>query len=279
MIKTNIADRVEDLPMLSNTFNEISRVADNPHSTSREISTIVERDQVITTKVLKLINSAFYGIPRRITMLEQAITLLGTSAVKNLILGGSVFQAFGGSADLRGLWVHAFAVATGAKIIGQKINYREIEELFICGLLHDIGKLAEYLIEPDAVNAVREKSLSEKMFFWQAEEELFETGHERIGQRLLTRWKLPDKYCKVVAFHHKPHAKRDYALETAAVYTADALARSLNLGDSWDNNLVPKIDGAVIDVLDIDVMADEEIKEAVIEQTEEVLQIFMSDKA
>ena len=232
--------------MLSNTFNEISRVADDPHSTSRKISTI---------------------------------TLLGTSAVKNLILGGSVFQTFGSSTDLRGLWVHAFAVATGAKIIGQKINYREIEELFICGLLHDIGKLAEYLIEPDAVNAAREKSLSEKMFFWQAEEELFETGHERIGQRLLTRWKLPDKYCKVVAFHHRPHAKRNYALETAAVYTADALARSLNLGDSWDNNLVPEVDGAVVDVLDLDVMADEEIKKAVIEQTEEVLQIFMSDKA
>jgi len=279
MIKTSIADRVEDLPMLSNTFNEMSRIADDPRSTSREISTIVERDQVITTKLLRLINSAFYGIPRRITKLEQAITLLGTSAVKNLILAGSVFQAFGGSTDLRGLWVHAFAVATGAKIIGQKVNYREIEELFICGLIHDIGKLVEYLVEPDAVSAVREKCLSEKLFFWQAEEELFETGHERIGQRLLTRWKLPDKYCKVVAFHHRPHAKRDYALETAAVYTADALARSLDLGDSWDNNLVPEINGAVVDVLDIDVMADEEIKEAVAEQTEEVLQIFMSDNA
>ncbi|MFQ5431850.1 MAG: HDOD domain-containing protein [Nitrospinota bacterium] len=278
MIKTDFSDRLEDLPMLSNTFNEICRVADDPRSTCREISTIVERDQVITTKVLRLINSAFYGIPRKITKLEQAITLLGISAVKNLILAGSVFQAFGNSADLSGLWLHAFAVATGAKIIGQKVNYREIEELFICGLIHDIGKLVEYLFVPDAVNAAREKCLSEKLFFWQVEEELFDTGHERIGQRLLMRWKLPDKYCKVVAFHHRPHAKRDYALETAAVFVADALARSLNLGDSWDNNLVPEINGAVVDVLNIDVMADEEISQAVTEQTEKVLQIFMGDK-
>lgn len=279
MFKTDFTDRIDELPMLSNTFNEMSRVADDPRSTSREISNIVERDQVITTKVLKLINSAFYGMPRRITKLEQAITLLGTSAVKNLILAGSVFQAFGNSTDLRGLWMHAFAVATGAKIIGQKINFREIEELFICGLIHDIGKLVEYIFSPEAVKAAKEKCLSEKLFFWQAEEELFETGHERIGQKLLMRWKLPNKYCKVVAFHHKPHPKRDYALETAAVYAADALARSLNLGDSWDNNLVPEINDVVAGILDFDVMADEEIKKTVTEQTEEVLQIFMNDEA
>jgi len=277
MIRTSIVNRLDDLPTLSSAFSEICRVADDPRSTSREISTVVERDQVITMKVLRLINSAFYGMPRRVTKLEQAITLLGTSAVKNLILAGSVFKALGNTADLRGLWIHAFAVATGAKIIGQKINYREIEELFICGLIHDIGKVVEYRFEPDAVGAAIEKCLSEKMFFWQAEEELFETGHERIGQMLLTRWKLPEKYCKVVAFHHKPHPNRDYALETAVVYAADALARSLNLGDSWDGNLLPEMNGVAADVLDIDVMADEEIIKAVTEQTEEVLQIFMSD--
>lgn len=277
MLKEIISERLDDLPVLDNTFNEMSRAADNPGSTSSEISKIVERDQVVTAKVLRLINSAFYGIPRKITKLEQAITLLGISAVKNLILAGSVFQALGNLVDLRGLWGHAFAVATGAKIIGQKINYREIEDLFICGLLHDIGKLAEYLLEPEAVQAARDKSISENLFYWQAEKELFATGHERIGQMLLMRWKLPAKYCKVVAFHHRPHPKRDYALETAAVFAADALARNLNLGDSWDNNLEPEINSDVATLIDIDVMADEAVKKAVTEQTAEVLQIFMSD--
>jgi putative nucleotidyltransferase with HDIG domain len=277
MMTLKIAERVENLPALPASFHEICRVADDPRSSSREIANAIERDMVITAKVLKLINSAFFGITREISKVEQAITLLGNSAVKNLVLANSVFKTFKDQRDIEGLWVHSISVAVGAKIIGQKLHYREIEELFICGLLHDIGKVVEYKFYREEIKKVREKCRTEEIFFWQAEKELFETGHERIGQMLLTRWKVPDKYCKVVAFHHNPNPKAEYAMETITVFLADALARSLKSGDSWDNNLVPSVKKELLEVVDIKVLDNEEISHKVITETGEITQILLAD--
>ncbi|GMT42286.1 MAG: histidine kinase [bacterium] len=277
MITSKIVDRIDDLPTLPASFNEICRVADEPRSSSREIAAVLERDMVITAKVLRLINSAFYGMTRKISKVEQAITLLGVSAVKNLIMATSVFKVFGGQEDIKGLWVHSISVAVTAKIIGQNLHYREIEELFICGLMHDIGKVVEYKFHSEEVKAVRGKCLSEELFYWQAEKELFETTHERIGQLLLSRWKVPDRYCKVVGLHHRPRLNSEYAMETVTVFLADALVRSLKLGDSWDGNLVPEIDTWLTEYVNMKVLDNEEIIELVHTQTDAILKIFFND--
>lgn len=277
MITTNIVNYIEDLPTLSNSFNEICRVSDNPASSGAEIARVVERDQVLAARVLKLINSVFYGMPKKIARVEQGITLLGINAIKNLILASSVFKDFGGQKEIEGIWIHALAVGTAAKVIGQKLNYREIEDLFICGLLHDIGKVVEYRFHPEDVRMARKKSLDDKQFYWQVENEIFETGHEQIGHLLLSRWKLPKKYCNVVAFHHHPHPKKEYFLETTTICWADALVRSLEIGDSWDGNLVPESLPQLTSVVKMEILGNEELSQLVIAETESVMDIFYSD--
>jgi HD-like signal output (HDOD) protein len=277
MISIKIIEKVDDLPTLPASFLEVRRVAEDPLSSSREIAEIVEKDQVLTAKALKLINSAFYGMPRKITRVEQAITLIGINALKNLILGSSVFQVFGKKAKLKGLWTHALASAVAAKVIGQNISYREIEELFICGLLHDIGKLVEFRFYPEDVEKAIEKCKVEKRHYFDVEEELFGIGHERIGQLLLTKWRLPEKFSKVTGFHHHPNPNSDYALEIGIVFVADALVRHMGLGETWDNNIIPKVEAEHLKLVGLRTLEDKKIINTINEQVEEVIQVFIKD--
>lgn len=277
MITTSIINKIEDLPTLPTSFNEVCRVSDDPTSSGLAIASVVERDQVLTAKVLRLINSAFYGMPKKITRVEQGITLLGINAIKNLILASSVFKDFGGQKEIKGIWIHALAVATAAKIIGQKLNYREIEELFICGLLHDIGKVVEYRFHPEDVKTAIKKATEDKRFYWQVEKEVFETGHEKIGQLLLARWNLPKKYCSVVAFHHHPRSQREYSLETTTICWADALVRSLGIGDSWDGNLVPESLPELTPTSEVEIFGNDELAQKIVDETELVTNIFYGD--
>jgi HD-like signal output (HDOD) protein len=277
MISLKIVEIVDDLPTLPASFQAVRRVAEDPLSSSSEIAEIVEKDQVLTAKALRLINSAFYGMPRKITRVEQAITLIGINALKNLILGSSVFQVFGKKAKLKKLWIHAVATAVAAKVIGQNILYREIEELFICGLLHDIGKVVEYQYYPKDVEIAAEKCKVEKRHYFDVEKELFGIGHERIGQLLLKKWRLPEKFSKVAGFHHHPNLRGDYALEIGIVFVADALVRHMKLGDTWDANMVPKVGAENLKLVGLRKLGEEKIMNAINEQVEEVIQVFITD--
>ncbi len=263
------------MPTLPTSFYDICRVADDPQSSAREIARVVMRDQVLTAKVLRMINSAFYGIPRKIAKIEQSIALLGMNAIKNIILASSIFKALGRTKKIEGLWVHTLAVAIGAKVIAKRMDSRELEEIFICGLLHDIGKVVEFKLYPAEIEKVRQQCLDKGKYYREMEKELFDIGHERIGQMLLNKWKMPEKYKKAVGFHHHPHPKRDFALETTIVFLADALAKSLSLGDSWDNNLVPKIKKEQLHLAGMETLSNEDIVQSVTLETEELSQIFL----
>ena len=277
MISIKIIEQIDDLPTLPTSFLEVKRVSEDPNSSSLEIAEVVERDQVLTAKTLKLINSAFYGMPRKITRVEQAITLIGINALKNLILGSSVFQVFEMKSKMKALWLHSIATAVTAKIIGQNILYREIEELFICGLLHDIGMLVEFQYYKEDVEKISEKCKLEKRQFYDVEKELFGIGHERIGQLLLTKWRLPEKFSKVTGFHHHPNSNSDYALEIAIVFIADAIARQMNYVEPWDGNIIPEVGKDLLKFVGLRKLDDEKIIRSINEQLEEVIQVFIND--
>lgn len=276
MISANIIDRVSDLPTLPSFFHELTRVTDDPDSSAFDVAEVIERDQVLAAKVLKLVNSAFYGISRKITSIEQSTALLGINAIKNLLLATSIIKAFDGIKNINGLWIHALTVAIGSKVIGSRMFYREVEELFLCGLLHDIGKVVEIKYFPDEVKIIQEKCVAENKLFWKAEQELYGVGHERIGQLLLLQWKVPEKISKVVGFHHHPHGKGDYALETTIVFLADAIGRELKLGESLDGNIHVNVDKEHLDMVNLSTLDDKEITDTIVSETEEISRIFLS---
>lgn len=237
-----IIKNIEDLPTLPRTVLKISELVNNPKSSARDLSNVITDDQVLTVRLLKLVNSSFYGFPQRISTITGAIVLLGFDAIRNLLLTTSVFDMFSNRyrqhKDIHEkLWDHSLGCAIGAKIIGTYIRYEKIEELFVSGLLHDIGKIVEMLFLPerfsDIVNLVKNRNV----LMITAEDEVLGFSHPVVGKMLAEKWNLPVKLSNILEHHHQPDQAGRYIHEASIIHLADILCRSIDLGSGGDNKI------------------------------------------
>ncbi len=242
-----LSGQIGNLPTLPQVVEQVMTLIENPDTTSAQLADVISTDQALMTKVLKVVNSAYYGMPRRIATLRQATVILGFNTVKNLVLSASIFDSFGSGQgdvvfDRVKFWEHSVAVGTAAKILAQRIRLGEPEELFVAGLLHDVGKVVidDYLHEEfvDILRTVRDK----KCRILEAEREVLGIGHPQVGQMLAEKWNLPDTLTQAIAYHHEPKvAGNAHKKFVAIVHLADAIARLENLGFGGDS-LTPVID-------------------------------------
>jgi len=252
MRKTNPPDlnriiaRVEDLPTLPRTVLKITELVNDPKSSARDLARIITDDQVLAARLLRLVNSSFYGFPQRISTITGAIVLLGFDAIRNLLLTTSVFDLFSNrkNASLirqEQFWDHSLGCAVGAKILGNHLRYDKVEELFVSGLLHDIGKIVEMIFLPEAFKEIVKLVSDENILMIAAEERILGYRHPEVGKLLAEKWNLPPKLTGVILHHHQPSEAGRFALEAAIVHLADILCRSLNIGYGGDNKM-PALD-------------------------------------
>jgi putative nucleotidyltransferase with HDIG domain len=254
-ILEQLAD-VRDLPTLPAVFMKIMRLMQNPHSSIREISLVVEADQSIAMKILRLINSSFYGLSRSVYSVQQAIVLLGSNTLKNILITASVFQALGKKSGEAGLnreafWQHAIGCAMIARCLDDKINSGKEEEGFIGGIIHDIGKVVLDQYFHDKLLAILRQVRRQDMSFYQAEMELLGVSHAEIGAKLAEYWYLPANLVEVIAQHHEFQVEGDFARQTALIQISDMLARKYHVGNGGDG-LIPDVDPLCWKSLDLD---------------------------
>jgi len=252
MHKTNPPDlnriiaRVEDLPTLPRTVLKITELVNDPKSSARDLARIITDDQVLAARLLRLVNSSFYGFPQRISTITGAIVLLGFDAIRNLLLTTSVFDLFPNRKNTslirqEQFWDHSLGCAVGSKIIGNHLRYDKVEELFVSGLLHDIGKIVEMIFLPEAFKEIVKRVRDENILMIAAEERILGYRHPEVGKLLAEKWNLPPKLTSVILHHHQPSEAGRFALEAAIVHLADILCRSLNIGYGGDNKM-PALD-------------------------------------
>ncbi|MBL0715584.1 MAG: HDOD domain-containing protein [Desulfosarcina sp.] len=240
-----IIGRVEDLPTLPRTVFRITEIINNPKSSARDLAGVINDDQVLTARLLRLVNSSFYGFPQRIATVNFAIVLLGFDAIRNLLLTTSVFDIFAGAdRDLQiereKLWDHSLGCAVAAKVIGKHIRYDKVEELFVCGLLHDIGKIVEMAYLKKDYTRIRARVLAQNELMVKAEEDILGCNHAHIGHLLAERWNLPAPVPEVVLYHHTPDQAGEFFREAATVHLADIFCRALEIGSGGDH-LIPQL--------------------------------------
>ena len=282
---TGIADlnriigKIEDLPTLPRTVLKITELVNNPKSSARDLSRIITDDQVLTARLLKLVNSSFYGFPQRISTVTGAIVLLGFDAIRNLLLTTSVFDVFSNHTkpakfNQEKFWDHSLGCAVGAKVIGNFMRHDKIEELFVSGLLHDIGKIVEMMFLPKEFSKMTALVEEKNTLLREAELSVLGYTHAEIGKFLGERWNLPPKLIGVIGHHHDPAAAGPFTLEAAIIHLADILCRSLNIGSGGDEK-IPPLDAFAWEALKIKRPAIEPILEAIKKEYDDI-SLFIS---
>lgn len=248
--------KIRDLPTLPQYILKISKAVNNPKTSAKELAKLISEDQVLTARLLRLVNSSFYGFPQKVTTVTAAIVLLGFEAIKNLLLSTSLLDIFykGVSIkqDAEELWNHVLCCGIVAKVIGERINYNDTEELFVAGLLHDIGKTVELMSFPEKYQDVVKRSKEENIHVRVLEEEIFGISHDQIGKILASYWKLPKKLQDVMEFHHNLDGLQENHKIVYAVHLADIISKTIALA-LGDDTTLPEIAPSANEVLGLTV--------------------------
>lgn len=232
-----LVTRMESLPCLPSIYTELMEELGSPSPSIKKIGQIISSDVGMTAKILQLVNSAFFGISHHISGPVQAVNLLGLQTIRALVLVVRVFSQFQGNKEVERLvaqmWKHSIAVGSIAKAIASAEDAaREVlDNAFMAGLLHDVGKLVLATNFPEQYAGVTKLVEQKDISAVSAEEETFGAAHPELGAYLLGLWGLPDAIVEAVAFHHRP--SDSLAVEFAsltAVHVANALEHQARSG-------------------------------------------------
>ncbi|MHC5003386.1 MAG: HDOD domain-containing protein [Planctomycetota bacterium] len=233
----------------------IIELVEDPSSTAQDLHNIIANDPALCSRILKVVNSAFYGLPRQIGSINRAVVLLGLNAVKNIAIAASLTKLFRGGElcpqfAARDLWIHSIGTAAGSKLICDAMKLGLPDEAFLAGLIHDIGLMVE-------VQAVREKLLQvftqlnfddegvPQANMLELEREICGADHCTFGAALCESWKFPKSFGFVAGYHHRPWELPDGSrLLTSVVYVADRLSCRLGYGfraDLQSDEINPRV--------------------------------------
>lgn len=200
---------IQNMPPLPITVSKILEITKKPNVDAKELNNVISLDPVLTGKVLKLINSAYYSLPNQITSIVRAIIMLGINTVKNLALSTSVLSTINNknnfnALDMDGFWRHSICVGVMAKTFAkrQKVDPKKQEEYFVAGLLHDIGKIPLNSQMPDEYIKAMNHSHQNKIPLFLAETKFFNINHTEIGFEIAKQWRLNPTLFTSICFHH-----------------------------------------------------------------------------
>jgi len=237
------------LKPLPTIIARIIGMIDDPRTNASDLGKVISTDQVLTTKVLRLANSAYYGLPRRIGTIELAVVVLGFDALKDVALSVSLLNRFSNISqntkfDMSLFWEHSITCGIISKMLAEKYSPELKGEAFVAGLLHDIGKLIviEYLNEEfEEIHKIIKK---EQIAFHKAEKKILNINHAEIGSWLAERSNLPIELVDSIGYHHSPHKAKENNLLPTIVYFSNYLVKKFKYG--FSGNVTLKYNEAVL---------------------------------
>lgn len=199
-------ESLQQLPMLPSTAAEALQLIDNPRTSAGMLGRIIERDQALAARVLKIANSPFYGFPREISTIDLAIVVLGFDAIKETILSLVIQGVFAHTRsphlNIQDFWKYSLFCGSAARFLARKLGYRIAGEAFVAGLMHDIGVLIIAQFFPKELDAIRQEQRLRGLSLVEAEHYVLAATHCEIGAWLAERWNLPEQLINAIAFHH-----------------------------------------------------------------------------
>jgi len=226
---------VKEIPTLPIVYQQLFSKMSNPNVSVPQLAEIVSKDQSLATKILKLVNSAFYGYKKEITTISRAMVILGFRTVRNAALAISVFDYVAGMSDnpnfqIEEFWKHSLCTASAAKVVGSHVGIKQQEETFVCGLLHDVGKLIMKKYFEEDFDEVCDYAVLKDMSWSAAEEELLSVSHCSVAKAVLRSWNFPPNLIEAVQFHHSMSSGSSYPDMVALINVCNRLSYELGMG-------------------------------------------------
>ncbi|KAF0217896.1 MAG: signal transduction [Geobacteraceae bacterium] len=232
----DITKDTRTLPTLPGIITKLNSMSVNRKVSVQEMARVVSSDQVLSARVLRLVNSPSYGF-YRVSTISNAMILLGVDVVKSLTLSSSIFEIM--EKTVVGLWEHSLGTGIAANIIARRLCLPDCEEISTAALLHDIGKVIIKIKCEDDYGQLMEVMEKKDISMLDAERELLDTDHTEVGAWLTKSWFLPDKLIEPIACHHDVERAVNHQIKTAVVHLADVLIKASGFGFSGDDSVPP----------------------------------------
>ena len=222
---------VGELVTLPDIFIRINQLIENPQSTTVDIAQAVSLDPAVTVRLLRVANSSFYGLSSTVDTVSKAVSIIGTSQIRNLALSTAVANSFSGLTNklvsMENFWRHSLYCGLAARKLAKLAGKCDTEAVFTAGLLHDIGELVIFNRLPEQAKEalLRVQDSADELPVYQAEQHTMGIDHAQVGGELARQWKLPPMLEECIAFHHDIHAAQRYPREVALVHIANILAQ------------------------------------------------------
>lgn len=246
---SKIKEDIKNIPSLPEIITKSIELMQDKNTSASTLSKLISNDVGLTARVLKLVNSAYYGFPKQIATIQQAITILGFTTIKGIILSASIYKMFssegaGSEFNYKQFWKHSLLVASAAKLISSGLNNLSSEDIFSAAFLHDIGKiiLAQYDRENYTQVCIKNDLTDED--YLKEEEKFCGLNHCEIGNMVAYSWNLPEIFCDVITYHHMPEKSINYKNECWVIYLANILTKSVM------SNKKLNIDNILLDILE-----------------------------
>lgn len=229
-----IIQQIESLPRLPDTAVKLMTLMGDPRSTVDDIVEAIKYDQVVTTEVLKLCNSAYFGLSRKVTSLNDAMLCLGTIKLLQMVMAVHTNSMLTQKQDGYGLqsgslWKHSVAVGIASSLIAQKLKVADVNLVFTAGLLHDIGKVVLDRYVDHDFNEIQQLVTKEGLSFSEAEERVIGFAHQEVGSLIAEKWNLPEAIVRCIRYHHSPWELEQPDTNVDIVYLADCICLLLGV--------------------------------------------------
>lgn len=227
--------RSENLPMLSQIANTVLRLADDPTSSAKEIEKAIERDLALASKILKVANSPYYGV-QGVSSIARAVSVLGMNTVRSLVVSLSYQQMISTRSQAQKFrrtefWSHSIGVAITSRIIGKMLMPQKAEELYLAGLMHDIGMLVLDRFLPTDLDVAIYTAQNRKIPLHMAEKLILEYDHAQVGGLLAERWGLSKVISNAIKHHHSVENDHETQLTTSIVAIANNLTHKAGISN------------------------------------------------
>ena len=240
----HIVARVKDMPVLPSRLNRIMDITEDPDSTVEDLEGEILLDQSLTSRILRLANSAHYGYPRKIDTISQAVILLGFQTIKSMALASTVNKMM--TRELSGyalakdaLWTQSQTCAIISRYIARDVGFGNPEKAYIGGLLRDIGKtILNHYVDKE-YNAISNRVKFGKVSFLEAEEEILGFNHAQVGGRIAEKWNFPVELVEAIGLHHSPERSTEDPKLVSIVHIADSITMMIGISIGADGLTYP----------------------------------------